>query len=174
MPEQYGSVVVMGVAGCGKTTVGQLLAEESGRPFVDADDFHTAEARMKMAVGVPLVDADRTLWLAQLTAWLEEQNRGGVMACSALKRRHRDVLRRDRGDVVFLHLAVAPEVARSRVSSRPAHYMPVSLVDSQFAALEPLTLDEAGWTTNSAAAPRTIVVQFLCVETGLRSARDTR
>jgi gluconokinase len=152
----------MGVAGSGKTTVGTLLAERSARAFADADDFHCASARASMAMGIPLDDATRGPWLARLAEWLRAQPApGGVLACSALKRRYRDVLRSPGVSVTFLHLAVPVDIARSRVGLRPAHFMPATLIDSQFEALEPLDHDEPGCTIEATLRTREIVREFL-------------
>jgi gluconokinase len=136
-------VVVMGVPGSGKTTVGKALAERWQVPFADADDFHSPANVAKMRSGVPLDDGDRMPWLRSIGEWLAE-HRGAVVTCSALKRIYRDGLREAAPDVVFLHLDGEKEVARRRVADRPGHFMPESLVDSQFADLEPLEADERG------------------------------
>ena len=135
--------VVMGVAGCGKTTVGEALAATLGVPFADADDFHSAAARASMAAGIPLVDSDRWPWLDRLVAWLDEHaDTGGVLACSALRRGYRDRLRTASRPVGFAELDVAPDVLRDRMTQRVGHYMPVALLESQLATLEPLQADE--------------------------------
>jgi len=137
-------IVVMGVTGCGKSTVGVALAERLKVPFGDADDFHSPENVEKMSAGVPLDDADRRPWLLSIGAWLAAQPDGAVASCSALKRSYRDVLRESAPDVAFVHLHGDRETVRRRVSGRAGHFMPSSLVDSQFAALEPLDPDERG------------------------------
>lgn len=138
-------VVVMGVTGSGKSTVGTALAERLGVPFADADDFHSAANVAKMRAGTPLTDHDRLPWLRNIAAWLgEHQGGGAVVTCSALKRVYRDILRERTSDVVFLHLDGDKETARRRVAGRAGHFMPESLVDSQFADLEPLEADEHG------------------------------
>ncbi len=135
------AIVVMGVSGSGKTTVGRLLADALGGTFVDGDDLHSEEARAKMTAGVPLIDADRWPWLDRIGAALAEALSAGqtkVFACSALKRIYRDRLRAAAGPALrFVYLEAEPEMMRARVGHRPGHYMPASLVDSQFAALEP-------------------------------------
>ena len=135
------SVVVMGVAGSGKTTVGKRLAAALDGQFVDGDDLHTPEARAKMGAGTALTDADRWPWLDRVGATLAEalaRGRACVVACSALKRVYRDRIRAAAGPSLrFVYLAAEPEAMRRRVGSRKGHYMPASLVDSQFAALEP-------------------------------------
>lgn len=138
-------LVVMGVTGAGKSVVGAALARRLGVPFGDADDFHSAANVAKMSAGVPLDDDDRMPWLRAIGTWLtEHEATGAVASCSALKRAYRDVLRTEAPRVSFVHLDISRAVARERVAGRPGHFMPASLVDSQFDALEPLGPDEAG------------------------------
>src|SRR3954469_16372143 len=139
-----GPLVVMGVSGSGKSTVGAALAQRLRVPFADADDFHPAANIAKMTAGHPLDDHDRHPWLEAIGRWLAEHPDGGVMSCSALKRRYRDQLRHHAGTVVFLLLHGTPEVIRTRQASRPGHFMPASLLSSQFATLEILAPDEHG------------------------------
>jgi gluconokinase len=131
----------MGVAGAGKTTVGRLLAAEVGASFVDGDDLHSDAARAKMASGVPLTDDDRGPWLDRIGETLVSglaAGRSTIVACSALRRAYRDRLRVSVGPALrFVYLAATPEAMRARVAGRHEHYMPASLVDSQFATLEP-------------------------------------
>lgn len=138
-------LVVMGVTGAGKSIVGAALAERLGVPFGDADDFHSAANIAKMSAGVPLDDDDRLPWLRAIGTWLaEHETTGAVASCSALKRAYRDALRAEAPGISFVHLDISRVVARERVGDRPGHFMPASLVDSQFDALEPLGHDEAG------------------------------
>jgi len=141
-------IVVMGVSGSGKTTVGQALAERLGLPYADADDFHPAGNVAKMTAGQPLDDSDRVPWLAAVGRWLAEQPRGGVVSCSALRRTYRDVLRRSAPGARFVHLAGDADVVATRVAGRTDHFMPASLVTSQVQLLEPLTSDEGGLTVD--------------------------
>jgi len=128
-------IVVMGVSGCGKTTVGELLARSLDYPFLDADEFHPPENVAKMAAGTPLTDADRWPWLELLNKMLLEHG-DAVLACSALKESYRRVLARGLGDCRFVHLRGSLELIRSRLADRKHRYMPASLLESQFAALE--------------------------------------
>jgi gluconokinase len=131
----------MGVAGSGKTIVGERLAEALHADFIDGDNLHTEAARAKMGKGVPLTDEDRWPWLDRIAAALGEgvsRGKGTIVACSALRRVYRDRLRAGvDGELRFVYLKAEPELMRTRVGSRRGHYMPASLVDSQFATLEP-------------------------------------
>jgi gluconokinase len=132
-------VVVMGVCGCGKSTVGAALAAAMGWPFFDADEFHPPANVAKMAAGIPLTDEDRAPWLDRLAAEMGGIERAGgsaVLACSALKAAYRERLA-VAGDVRFVHLKGDRATIAARVAARTDHYMPAALVDSQFAALEP-------------------------------------
>ena len=136
-------LVVMGVSGCGKTTVAALLAGRLGWPFAEGDDLHPAANVAKMHAGHPLDDADRWPWLAKIAEWVDERldtGSGGVITCSALKRKYRDVMRRDGVVFVYLH-GTYEEIAR-RLAARHGHFMPASLLDSQFADLEEPGSDE--------------------------------
>lgn len=137
-------LVVMGVSGSGKSTVGAAIAQRLRVPFADADDFHTPANIAKMSAGQPLDDDDRHPWLESIGEWLAAHPDGGVMSCSALKRTYRDQLRRHAPRTRFLHLDGSPQVIAERQASRPGHFMPASLLLSQFATLEPLGPDEAG------------------------------
>src|SRR6187402_119125 len=137
-------IVVMGVSGSGKSTVGAALAQRLRVPFADADDFHPEANIAKMTAGHALDDDDRRPWLDSIGEWLAAHAEGGVMSCSALKRTYRDQLREHCPDVDFLHLAGTPEVIGRRQASRPGHFMPASLLASQFETLEPLSADERG------------------------------
>ena len=138
-------VTVMGVSGSGKTTVGAALAQRLGVSFADADDFHPAANVAKMSAGVPLDDLDRLPWLQTISLWLADHAAtGAVVSCSALKRWYRTILREAAPDQIFVHLDGSPVVVARRVAGRPGHFMPTSLVSSQFATLEPLDPDETG------------------------------
>lgn len=138
-------IVVMGVSGSGKSTVGAALAQRLRVPFADADDFHPEANVAKMSAGQALNDDDRHPWLDAVGDWLANHcGEGGVMSCSALKRKYRDQLRKHCPQVRFLHLSGSPEVIGGRQASRPGHFMPASLLASQFDTLEPLEADEHG------------------------------
>lgn len=152
-----GPVVVMGVSGCGKTTVGEALADRLGVPYADADAFHSQANVTKMAGGHPLDDDDRAPWLEAIATWLHEQQSGAVVSCSALRRRYRDVLRSKAPDVSFLHLDGDREVIEQRVRHREGHFMPSSLLDSQLKTLERLGPDERGVAVDLALPVEQIV-----------------
>ena len=129
-------VVVMGVSGAGKSTIGKLLAERLGVPFLDADEYHPPENVAKMAAGTPLNDADRWPWLELLNGKLIEQ-KNAVLACSALKEVYRQRLSQGIADCRFVYLRGSLELIRSRLAERKHRYMPASLLESQFATIEP-------------------------------------
>ncbi|WP_295314334.1 gluconokinase [Roseobacter sp.] len=135
--------VVMGVSGCGKTSVGTGFARAIGAQFIDGDDLHPAENVAKMSRGEPLDDGDRGPWLAAVAAALARARGDVVIGCSALRRRYRDLIRDGAGsDVVFLHLSGSRDLIAGRMGAREGHFMPLTLLDSQFAALEPPGPDE--------------------------------
>lgn len=139
-------VIVIGVSGSGKSFVGRELARSLDVPFLDGDDLHSEANVAKMTAGTALADEDRLPWLAALAGRVGAlaAARGGVIACSALKRRYRDALLSAAPNVRFLQLSLEPAEARARVSGRADHFMPSSLVDSQFDELEPLQPGEPG------------------------------
>jgi gluconokinase len=131
-------LIIMGVAGCGKSSLGAALAQALGLPLVEGDDFHGAANKDKMQRGVPLDDADRASWLDRLGEELRRHERGAVLTCSALKRAYRERLRRAEPGLRFIYLRIDPELAYQRVSARQGgHFFQPSLVASQFATLEP-------------------------------------
>lgn len=150
-------VLVMGVSGAGKSTIGTLLAARLGVPFADADDFHPPANVAKMSAGQPLVDADRWPWLEAIGAWMDAQAPGGVVTCSALKRIYRDRLRASRPRVRLLHLAGDAALIGARQAARPDHFMPPSLMASQFATLEAPGPEERAIILSVAPPPEAIV-----------------
>lgn len=153
-------VVVMGVSGAGKTTVAQGISELTGLRFAEADEFHSAANVAQMRAGIPLDDAQRWPWLRSLAAWMADRHAEGVstiLACSALKRSYRDVLRQGPPNVEFLHLDGTAELIRDRLGRRVGHYMPASLLDSQRATLEHLEPDESGVVLEVTASPDDLV-----------------
>ncbi len=134
------AIIVMGVSGCGKSTLGSLLGQALGWPFEDGDAFHPPANVEKMRAGTPLSDQDRWPWLDALAARIARaraEGAGVVLACSALKRAYRDRLRAGQADIRFLHLTGDPALIMARQAARTGHYMPASLIASQFATLEP-------------------------------------
>ena len=148
-------IVVMGVSGCGKSRIGAALATRLGLRFLDGDSLHPPANIAKMARGTPLDDADRAPWLDAVGAALGV--RADVVACSALKRAYRDRIRMQAPGAVFIHLAGDRAVLARRVASRPGHFMPPALLDSQLATLEPLQPDEAGYVVDLNQTPAQIV-----------------
>lgn len=134
-------IVIMGVSGCGKSSVGEGLALRLGIPYRDGDDLHPADNVAKMRAGLPLTDEDRWPWLDRVAQVLRDQA-PVIVGCSALKRAYRDRLRQA-GEVRFLHLTGSRDLIAARMAARKGHYMPTTLLDSQFAALEPPGPDEA-------------------------------
>ncbi|MGN7149324.1 gluconokinase [Arthrobacter sp. SAFR-179] len=167
-------LVVMGVSGCGKSTVGTLLGQRLGMPFFDGDDFHPPANKQKMAAGVALTDADREPWLGRLGELLAGKGDGGtsvppIVACSALKRRYRDLLRSYAPDVVFVHLAGDADTIGARMDARSHEFMPRTLLDSQFAALESLGMDEPH-ILGDITQPLDSLVDSLCANLGVMPA----
>jgi len=166
-------VIVMGVSGCGKSTIGTLLAERLQWKFDDADRFHPAANIEKMRAGTPLTDEDRWPWLHATAAFID-QMRGagvhGVIACSALKRRYRDVLIGDRADVRLVYLKGSEELISRRLAARHGHFMPRNLLHSQFVALEEPGPDETPITISVEPTPPEIVAQILAMlKAGLKT-----
>ncbi len=153
-------LIVMGVSGSGKTTIAALLAGRLGWEYEDGDDFHPPENVAKMHGGTPLTDADRRPWLASIAAWIDATRtagRHGVVACSALRRAYRDILIGDRPDVRLVYLQGDKQLIAARQAARLNHYMPATLVDSQFAALEEPMPDEHPIVVSVAPRPMDIV-----------------
>ncbi|MET7935149.1 gluconokinase [Streptomyces sp. NPDC005322] len=150
-------VVVMGVSGTGKTTIGPLLAEALGVPYAEADDFHPPANIAKMSAGTPLEDEDRYPWLDAIGGWAHDHaEQGGVVSCSALKRGYRDRLRDAAPDIVFLHLTGDRGLIADRMEARKGHFFSEKMLDSQLATLEPLQPDEHGVAVDIAPEPDVI------------------
>jgi gluconokinase len=154
-------VVVMGVSGSGKSTIGSLLADHLGVPFTDADDLHPASNVAKMAAGQPLTDDDRWPWLALVGRALAAASATGlVVACSALKRGYREAILAEAPATVFVQLDGTRELLAQRMGARTDHFMPSSLLDSQLATLEPLREDEPGFVVGIDQEPGEIVAEI--------------
>jgi len=154
-------IVVMGVSGSGKSTVGAALAKRLRVPFMDADTLHPPTNVAKMTAGEPLNDDDRYPWLQRVGEWLANHRDGGVVSCSALKRTYRDQLRGHCPRIEFLHLSGSPELIGQRLAARPHHFMPATLLRSQFDTLEPLGADERGVTVDIGGDAEAVVSNYL-------------
>jgi gluconokinase len=148
VPAPARAVVVMGVAGAGKSTLAAAVAARLGAVFIEADDLHSREAKAQMAAGIPLTDDDRWPWLARVAARIRAGQAAGhpvVVSCSALRRAYRDAIRRDAGvDPAFVHVHGSEAELAERIGRRSGHFMPASMLASQLAILEPLDDDEPG------------------------------
>lgn len=156
--------VVMGVSGSGKSEVGMRLAQALAARFIEGDSFHPSGNLAKMAAGIALGDDDRLGWLHTLRAEIERSWEDGVpavLACSALKRRYRDILRSGGGEVRFVHLHGERALIARRMGARTGHFMPAALLDSQLRDLEPLQADEAGVTLDVRDPPDRLAEQAL-------------
>ena len=155
-------VVVMGVSGCGKTTAGEALGARLGLRYRDADGFHPQANIDKMKAGHPLTDDDRWPWLDAMGAWLAAHaDSGAIVSCSALRRTYRDRFRAAVPTVAFWHLAGPETIVRTRLEARHDHFMPASLLVSQYATLEPLEPDERGVTVDLDQPVQTLVDEFV-------------
>lgn len=155
-----GLYVVMGVAGSGKSLIGSQFARALDIEFVEGDDFHSTRNIERMSAGIPLTDEDRADWLSALAFRLRVTKNAGtgvVIACSALKRAYRDVLRGGAEDVRFIFLKGPPDVIAQRLANRPDHYMRASMLDSQLAILEEPSSGENAWVCDITQTPQQIV-----------------
>jgi gluconokinase len=166
-PSSPGAVPVLlvtGVSGSGKTTVGSLLAGRLGWAYAEADAFHPSANLAKMSAGHPLDDADRAPWLAAIGAFIDETTAAGrpaVVTCSALKRAYRETLRRGRDNVRLVFLDAGYPVVRDRLGSREGHFFPAELLASQYRDLEPPGPDEGAVTVSADASPEQIVERII-------------
>jgi gluconokinase len=154
-------IVLMGVAGCGKSAVGAALATRLHATYIDGDDLHPPGNIAKMSRGEPLIDADRWPWLTLVGRTLGAADGTFIVGCSALKRAYRDHIRAEAGEAVtFVHLSGSRDLIARRMGSRSGHFMPTSLIDSQFATLEPPSEDE-GAITVDIDAPLAAIVETI-------------
>lgn len=155
-------VVVMGVSGCGKSTVGRLLARSLRAEFLEGDELHPARNIERMAAGIALTDADRRDWLLEIAQQLADARAGQhalVVSCSALKHGYRDMLRTAASQLAFVHLGASRALLEARLAARPGHFMPSSLLDSQLQTLEPPAADERALTLDAALPAAEIAAQ---------------
>ena len=166
-------VVVMGVSGSGKTTVAAMLAGALHCQFLEGDDLHPPSNVAKMHGGTPLTDADRWPWLRKIASEIDgwrSRGESGVVTCSALKRTYRDILIGDRPDVTLVYLRGSRELIQQRMAARHEHFMPVALLDSQFATLEEPGPDERPVVVDIGGRPAEIVAEIVRqLETRARS-----
>jgi gluconokinase len=161
--------VIMGVCGCGKSTVGAALAQAFDVAFIEGDAYHPAPNVTKMSAGEPLTDDDRAGWLQALAREIgaaRARGEGIVVSCSALKRRYRDLLRQADPDLRFAHLQGPRGMIAARMQTRIGHYMPISLLDSQLRDLEPLQPGEAGLTLDTTEPPDALVARIIAATNG--------
>jgi gluconokinase len=159
-------LLLMGVSGSGKTTIGALLAGRLGWTYAEADDFHPRANVEKMRAGIPLDDDDRRPWLEATAKWMREQTAPAVVTSSALKRKYRDLLRKGRPDLRLIYLEGGKDLIGERLAARHGHFFPKELLDSQFADLEPPGPDEDPVVV-SIDGPPDRVVQEIIDRTGL-------
>ena len=156
--------VVMGVSGCGKSTIGEALAAELGGTYFDGDDFHEPEKVEKMRSGTPLTDSDRWPWLWKLGKMMSECEGVVVLACSSLKRAYRDRITEAAGEpVLFIHLTGSEQLVTARQAARVGHYMPPSLVHSQYETLEPPSPDERAVTVGIDQPPDKVLADVFAI-----------
>jgi carbohydrate kinase (thermoresistant glucokinase family) len=162
--ERFAVLIVMGVSGCGKTTIAEILSRELGWEYRDGDEFHPKSNVEKMHSGTPLTDEDRWPWLKAIAAWIDEARRSGehaIVTCSALKKSYRDILIGERKDVALIYLKGDEELIAQRLSKRHGHFMPQGLLHSQFQTLQEPGPDEHAITVSIAPAPDEIAATIL-------------
>ena len=173
----FSALVVTGVSGAGKSTVAAAVAARAGAVFLDADDFHPPANTAKMAAGIPLTDDDRWPWLAAVGDEIARRTAAGerlVVACSALKRAYRDVLRERDDDVCFALLDGSPDLLAERIGARADHFMPSTLLGSQLVALERLQPDEPGFAVDVAPPPGQVADSVVACWRDLAELADRR
>lgn len=153
------SIVIMGVSGCGKSSLGAAVAQAEDLPLIEGDDHHSEQSRNKMSQGIALTDEDRDGWLTLLGEHLRAAPHGAVLTCSALKHKYREHLRAAAPGLRFVFLDLTREEAQARVSSRSAHFFSASLVDSQFAALESPVGEPGVLRVDATDAPAVLLAQ---------------
>jgi gluconokinase len=153
-------IVVMGVSGCGKSSIGVLLSKSLGIRFTDGDDLHPQANKDKMAAGIALTDEDRWPWL-ELVGLTLGMPQGAIVACSSLKRSYRDRIRSIAPNAVFVHLSGSKELLMERLSNRKDHFMPASLLQSQLDTLEPLQVDELGFEVDIEGSEQEVLAHTL-------------
>jgi gluconokinase/6-phosphogluconolactonase len=166
-------LVVMGVSGSGKTTVATGLADRLGWPFAEGDDFHPPANVAKMHGGTPLTDADRMPWLQAIAGWIDARRAagsGGIVSCSALKRAYRKILIGERRDVRLIYVRGSQALIGARIAARHDHFMPASLLQSQFDTLEEPAADERPIIADTALTPAAMVEQVLAGLTASESS----
>jgi gluconokinase len=162
--ERFAVLIVMGVSGCGKTTIAELLSRELGWEYRDGDEFHPLANVEKMHSGTPLTDEDRWPWLKTIAAWIDDKRRAGehaIVTCSALKKSYRDILIGTRKDVGLIYLKGTEDLIAERLSKRQGHFMPKGLLHSQFQTLEEPGTDEHPITVSIVPAPEEIAAAIL-------------
>jgi gluconokinase len=172
--QQTTSVVVMGVSGSGKSTIAAGLVQRLGWDFAEGDEFHPPENVEKMRAGIGLTDEDRWPWLRRLAEWIGEHEQAGtscIVTCSALKRSYRDLLCDGHPSTWYVYVFADHDLIKDRMEQRSGHYMPVSLLDSQLATLEPLGDDEPGERISGAGSPEAVLEQVLSALSRERGVR---